>query len=208
MINLTEQQKSKPNSKPHMPIDTLQFVPGIWVNGKYIWLQNCMEKVIYDEELIMKVKQEHIHSKIRLFSIYVSNHSNQPKEIKILAMNHFLNVGQDHFTFVSPTDRHIFHHAVKKVFLVNAQFNLSGIKEYTTMPLWNAYTDHIWSSLQRGNLKYQPLVKGPSASIFAIKTSIAPHQTNKTITYTISGSNKKELISMEQALLKNTSISF
>lgn len=208
MINLTEQQKNLQTSNPQLPIEKLQFVPGIWVNGKYLWLQNCTEKVIYDEELIIKVKQEQIHSKIRLSNVYVSNHGNQSKEIKILAMNHFLNVGQDHFTFVSPTDRHIFHHANKKVFLVNARYNHSGINEYTTIPLWKAYTDQIWSSLQKGNLNYQPMVKGSAASIFSIKTSIAPHETSKMTTWTISGSSKNELISMEQALLKNTSISF
>ncbi|MFK9093293.1 hypothetical protein ACJEBI_17650 [Bacillus salipaludis] len=203
MMNLTELQKNQHIPKSQLPTEILQFVPGIWVNGKYLWLQNCTEKVIYDEELIMKVKQEQIHSKIRFSSIFVSNHSNQTKEIKILAMHHFLNVGQDHLTFVSPTDNQIFHHANKKVFLVNAQYQHSGMQEYTAIPLWNAYTDQIWSSLQNGSLKYQPMAKGSAASIFAMKISIAPHETSKMNTWTITGSSKNELISMEHALLKN-----
>ncbi|MFZ7945401.1 hypothetical protein [Neobacillus sp. 19] len=207
MMNLTERQKNQPSTENHSPLDILQFVPGIWVNGNCHWLQNTMEKVIYDEELIMKVKQEQIHSKIRFSSVYVSNHSDQMKEIKILAMHHFLNVGQDHLTFVSPADNHIFHHANKKAFLINANYNQSGMKEYTSMPLWTAYTDQIWGSIQKGILKYQPMAKGPAASIFAMKMSVAPHETNKMTTWTITGSSKSELILMEKALKKNTSIS-
>jgi hypothetical protein len=208
MINLTEQPNAKQIYKKPLPTDILQFVPGIWVNGKYLWLQNCTEKVIYDEELIMHVKQEQLHSKIWFSTIYVSNHSNQTKEITILAMHHFTNVGQDQLAFVSPTENRIFHHAKNKVFLVNGQYNKSGIKDYTTMPLWKAYTDQVWSSIQKGNLKYQPMAKGPAASIFAINMSIAPHETSKMNTWTVTGSSKNELISMEKALLKNTSISF
>jgi len=203
MMNLIELQKNQQTPKPKLPSDILQFVPGIWVNGQYLWLQNCTEKVIYDEELIIIVKQEQIYSNIRFSSIYVSNHGNQTKEIKVLAMHYFLNVGQDHLVFVSPIDHHIFHHANKKVFLVNAQQNESDRIEYTAIPLWNAYTDQIWGSIQKGNLKYQPMAKGPAASIFAVKMSIAPHETNRMNTWTITGSSKNELISMEKALIKS-----
>jgi len=206
-MNLIELQKNNLTSKSQLPIDILQFVPGIWVNGKYLWLQNCTEKVIYNEELIIKVKQEQIHSKIRFSSVYVSNHGNKTKEIKILGMHYFFNVGQDHLAFVSPIDHHIFHHVNKKVFLVNAQYNNSDLAEYTAMPLWSAHTDQIWGSLQKGTLKYQPMAKGPAASILAIKMSIAPHETSKMNTWAITGSNKNELMLMEKALLKNTSIS-
>jgi GH15 family glucan-1,4-alpha-glucosidase len=184
--------------------ETLQFIPGIWVNGKYQWLQNGTEKIIYEEGITFRVKQEQVHSKIRFSSVYVGNHSNQLKEIKVLAMHHLSNVGRDHLTFFSPSDNRIFHHANKQVFLVNGQCQGTGIKDYTVMPLWSVYTDQIWASLQTGGLKYQPMAKGPAASIYAIKVVINPHETVKLNTWMISGSSKKELISMEQALLKNT----
>lgn len=203
-MNLTEQQKNILSSKRQFSMEALQFIPGIWVNGKYIWLQNSTEKVIYEEELIIKVKKEQIHSKIRFSSIYVSNHSRHKKEIKVLAMHHSSNVRQDSLTFISPSDNRIFHAMDGNVFLVNAKFDGSGLKEYTTMPQWNAYTDQIWSSLQTGNLKYLPMTGGPGASIFAMKMDIGSHETCKMNTWTILGSNKNEIISMEQALLKNT----
>jgi len=203
MMNLTDLQINQQTPKPILPLDILQFVPGIWVNGQYFWLQNCTEKVIYDEELIIKVKQEQLYSNIRFSSVYVSNHGNQTKEIKVLVMHYFLYVGQDHLVFVSPIDRHIFHHANQKVFLVNAQYNKTDKIEYTAIPQWNAYTDQIWGSIQKGNLKYQPMAKGPAASIFAVKMSISPHETSKMNTWTITGSSKNELISIEKALIKS-----
>lgn len=210
MIKLTtEFQNEKNASDLESVMDTIQFIPGIWVNGKYFWLQNTMEKVIYDESLMLKVKQEQIPSQISLSSVFVSNHSDQTKPINLLAMHHFLNVGHDHLTFVSPVENHIFHHANEMVYLVNGYCNKSCIKEYSVVPLWNAYTDRIWSSIQKGNLKYQPMAKGPAASIFTMKMCIEPHQTLKMDTWTISGSNKSELLSLEKALIKkHTSISF
>ncbi|GHH96998.1 hypothetical protein [Neobacillus kokaensis] len=202
MINMTELQQIKQFSKRLASIGKLQYIPGIWVNGKYFWLQNRMEKVIYEEGLIIKVEQKHLHSKIHFFNIFVSNHSHQSKDIKILAMHHFQNAHQDHLTFVSPTDQRIFHHAGQNVFLVNLMHNESETKEYTTMPLWNVYTNQIWSSLQNGTLKYQPMAKGPAASILAEKITVSPQKTEKISTWTIAGKNKNEVIAMEQALLK------
>ncbi|ETI67036.1 hypothetical protein BAVI_19684 [Neobacillus vireti LMG 21834] len=202
MINLTESQNNQQIPKHQQPFETLQFIPGIWVNGMSFWLQNCTEKVIYNEELVIKVKPDQVHSKIRLAHIYVSNHSEQKKEIKVLAMHHYSTIRQDNVTFISPTDKRIFHHSNNHVFLVNGQFHGEGLKEYTTIPQWYAYTDQIWSSVQRGSLKYQPLAKGPAASIFAMKVSVEPRETSRMTTWSITGTNKNELISMEEGLLK------
>ncbi|MCM3725119.1 hypothetical protein M3226_05325 [Neobacillus cucumis] len=208
-MNLTtELQNTKHNSSLEPAMESLQFVPGVWLNGKYIWLQDTMEKALYDEALVIKVKQEQIHTKINLSSVFVSNHSHITKHIHILGMHHFLNVGQENLTFVSPIENHIIHHANTQVYIVNGHCNQASMKEFTTVPLWNAYTDRIWSSLKKGNLKYQPMAKGPAASIFKMTTSIEPRQTRKMATWTISGASKNELILLEKALLKkHTSIS-
>ncbi|WP_144563190.1 hypothetical protein [Neobacillus bataviensis] len=204
----TELQKGKTAPNLELAMDSLHLIPGIWVNGKYFWLQDTMEKVIYDEELVIKVKKEQIHSKICLSNVSVNNHSHKTKQIHFLAMHHFLNVGQDNLTFLSPVENHIIHHAKTQVYLVNGHCNHASMKEYTAVPMRNAYTDRIWSSIEKGSLKYQPMAKGPAASIFKMTTSIGPHQTRKMDTWTISGSSKNELILLEKALLKkHTSIS-
>src|SRR4051812_5718330 len=102
-MNLIEQlQKTKPKPSCHLPQETLQFIPGLWINGQYIWLQDCKEKVFNDDEIIIKVKEDQPHSKIRFSSVYISNHSKETKEIKILAMHYYPNVIQDNMAFVSP----------------------------------------------------------------------------------------------------------
>ncbi|MFL6559580.1 MAG: hypothetical protein ACJ8MO_26135 [Bacillus sp. (in: firmicutes)] len=200
-MNITEKDNPKQTPLHQLTSETLQFIPGLWVNGKYYWLHDCTEKVFNEEEIVIKVKQEQYHSKICFSTVYISNHSMEAKEVKILALHYYPNVTQDSLAFVSPTDNRIFHLVNKDIFLINAEYDGAGLKEYTSMPQWNVYTDKIWSSLQKGNLNYIPMAKGPAASIFAIKMAIAPHGISKMNTWTITGSNKNELISMEQALL-------
>ncbi|WP_307404066.1 hypothetical protein [Neobacillus ginsengisoli] len=204
MIKLTEGKNNNQNRFTQKSLDRLEFIPGIWVNGKSYWLQHNTEKVINVEALVLKVKQDHIHSKIHFFNLYVSNHSNQTKEMKILAQHHYTNVSQEHFTFISPADNRIFHLANNNVFLVNGQCDGVGIQECTIQPFWRIYIDQIWSSLRNGSLIYQPMAKGPASSIFTMKISVGPRETKKSSIWSISALNKDEVISLDQALLKNT----
>lgn len=201
-MNLYEIKTSEKSPKPHT-VDQLQFVPGIWIEGRYYWLQSCMEKVIYEEEIVLCVKQVQIHSKIRLSNIYVSNHSDKTKEIKIMVMHHYPNPTHEQLTFISPSESRIFHLANKNVYMVNAQYQGQGLKDYTTISQWKMFTDQIWSSLRKGTLCYQPLAKGLAASIFTISMTIKPHETSKMTAWSISGRSKKEVISLEEALFKN-----
>src|SRR5574342_609563 len=119
MNKIKQLQQKKPS--PQLPHETLQFIPGLWVNGKYFWLQDCKEKVLHYEEIIIKVKEEQPHSKIRYSSVYISNHSKETKGIKVLAMHYYPIVTQDNLAFVSPTDKRIFHHANNNIYLVNGE---------------------------------------------------------------------------------------
>lgn len=202
MKNITEIEKRNLSSKHQPSMEFLQFIPGIWVNGQYFWLCNQAEKVIYQEAIVVKVKQEQVHSKIRLSNVFVSNHGNEKKEIKLLGMYLSPNIHYNNLTFISPAESRIFHYVDQHVFLVNGIFNATGLKEYTTVPLWSAFTNRIWSSLANGSLQFQPMAKGPAASIFAMKMSLDPHMKNKMSTWSITGSRKSELVSLEQALLK------
>jgi hypothetical protein len=204
-MNIIEQlQKIKPKPSIQQPQETLQFIAGLWINGQYYWLQDCKEKLFNDDEIIIKVKEDQPHSKIRLSSVYISNHSKEMKEVKILAMHYYPNVIQDNMAFVSPTDKRIFHLANENIYLVNGEYNGIAMKEYTVMPQWRVFTDQIWSSLQKGSLNYHPMIKSPAASIFTMKMTLGSHESGKMNTWTISGTNKNELLSMEQALLKET----
>ena len=208
MIKLTEPKNNDHRVLPTTPLEQLEFIPGVWLNGNCFWLQNSGEKVIYDEEVIVKVKQEQIHSKIRFFNLYVSNHSSKIKEMKVLATYHCSHVSPDQFSFVSPAENVIFHLTNKNVYLVNGHCNGTGIMEYSIQPHWKVFTDQVWNCQKKGKLKYQPMAKGDSSSILAMKVSIKPHETIKISTWSIKGKNKNELISLDKALLANKSINF
>jgi hypothetical protein len=191
------------NEKPisQLTFKNVEFVPGLWMNGNCIWLNNCTEKVLVNGGIIIKIKHEQNHSKIRNTNIYVSNYSNASIEVKVLVMHYIPNF--NHLAFISPSDRRVFHWADEKILLVSGRYNNSVIKEYTTIPLWIARSDQIWSSIQTGILKYQPMAKGPAASILAVKLTLKANQTKKINTWEIIGSNKNEILSMERALMSN-----
>lgn len=204
MINLNERPK---HSQPLFPISSkeqLHFTPGIWIDGKGYWLHTHGEKVIYDKQIVLKVKQEQVHSKIRLFHLYLSNHSSLVRNLKILGMHYHSCLSNDHFTFASPNDRMIFHLAEKEMFLVNGIFNGKRLEEYTIHSYWNSFTDEIWSDMDKGTLKYQPMVKGPAVSIFSFEAAVRPRDHVKVNTWIINGRDKQEIIALNQALLKNT----
>ncbi|OIK16560.1 hypothetical protein BIV60_03545 [Bacillus sp. MUM 116] len=202
-MSLMEQIKTVSVPPQQTVTEELQLIPGIWVNGKVHWVQNCTEKVIYGEELVVKLKSCHIHSKISFTKIYISNHSKVKKEIKVLVIHHNPNLTGEHFTFISPVENRIFHLANEKFFLVNGKYIGTEMKECTVHPSWNVFNAKMWSNVNKGSLVYQPMAKGPAASIFTIKMSIEPRETKKVSTWSIIGSSKNELLSMERALLKN-----
>lgn len=203
MIELTEPKNDDNQIIHNVSLETLEYTPGIWVDGNCYWLHNSGEKVIHEKEIIVKVKQEQIHSKICLLNLYVSNHSNKMKDIKILVMHHCPYAFLEQFSFVSPTENVIYHLANKDIYMINGQCNGIGVKEYTIQPHWNVFTDQIWSCLEKGSLRYQPMAKGHSASIIAMKVSIKPHGAARISTWSIKGKSKNELISLDKALLAN-----
>jgi hypothetical protein len=203
MVNVTESRENSQFANRDVSPNALHFTPGLWVNGRYYWLANSLEKIFPQEELLIQVKQEQVHSKIRLSSIYISNHSIVKKEVKLLVMHHHTKISNEQLTFVSPADNKIFHIADQHVFLVNGKSSVSPIRECTVMPQWNVFTDRIWNSLNHGTLKFQPMLKGIASSLFTVKLSIEPHETKMAHTWTIGGTNKQEVLLLEQGLLKN-----
>lgn len=203
MINLNESVLNNRFTFRHALDSKLHFTAGIWLNGEYCWLQNSNEKMFYDEQIFVKVKQMQLHSKIQVNEIFVSNRSMKSKRVKILAMHHHSRISQEQLTFASPKDQVIFHIANHEMFLVNGHCN-GGIKEYSVQPYWNVLTDNIWACQKKGRLKYQPMAKGPAVSIFTLEAEVKPNEMHKFNIWNIKGKDKQELIKQEQVLLKNT----
>jgi hypothetical protein len=182
----------------------LQLVIGIWINGQTYWLHNQSEKIITNEKLTVKIKQENIFSKIRNSHILMTNHDQLEKNVKIVLMHRYTHASKDHLAFISPTDQVIFHLANKKVFLVNGKCEGQAIQQATIQPFWSINTGYMWSCENKGTLKYQPMAKGIAVSMFTFNLSIPSHETRMASTWTIQGEAKSELLNVNEALLKNT----
>lgn len=203
MIKLTEPKGNDCSVLIPESIEEMHYIPGLWLNGKRYWLQNCSEKILYQEEVMVKIKQEHVHSRIRLFHLVVSNHSDQIKLTKLISMHHHPKISQEHFAFISPTDHVVLHLANKDMYMINGFCNGTFINECTLQPYLNIFTDEIWSCREKGKLKYVPMIKGPSASILAMDIAIKPHETVTLSTWIIKGKEKQELVSLDKAIIKN-----
>jgi hypothetical protein len=181
----------------------LQMVIGLWINGQTYWLNNHNEKIITREHLTVKIKQEYLFSKIRNSQIFITNHDEIEKNIKLLVMHRYVHASKDHLAFISPSEQVIFHLAHKKVFLINGYFEEQFIQQATIQPFWNMNTEQMWSNTSKGILKYQPMAKGFAVSMFTLNGCIPPHETKKATTWAIQGETKSELLKVNQTLLKN-----
>lgn len=200
-------QIQKQTKKHRVSQSHLKTKIGLWINGKTYWIQDGSERLLMGESVSIKIQQTYIHSNVRLSNIYVTNQSEQPKELKLFIMHYHENSLVDHFTFISPTERVIFHLADRSVYLVTGQMNGVFMNEYSVQPFWNVKTDEFWNSENKGTLRYQPMYRGPACSIFSLKTIVPGFTTSKGNTWIITGDRKSNLIRLNQAVITDLSIS-
>ncbi|PAD86437.1 hypothetical protein CHH55_17965 [Niallia circulans] len=201
-------QKDYQSVQRKLLVKKITTTPGIWVDGKTYWIQNGYEKLIPEHSISVHVKQMHKHSKIQYNEIFVRNHSQEPKKMKVLVLNYFPKAFHNHLSFVSPTENVIYHSIEEQLYLVNGEHNSSCMEQRTVQPLWNVHTDHIWSNNQNGTLKYQPMAKGSSVSIFSLNMEVMPQSTGISRSWSIMGTEKKDILDMNHILMKtSTSIS-
>ncbi|MFT8319278.1 MAG: hypothetical protein ABF649_00060 [Bacillus sp. (in: firmicutes)] len=177
---------------------------GLWIEGKTYWIQNGYEKLIPEQAISVHIKHVPKHSKIQYSEIYVRNHSFIVKQMKVLMLNYYSKPFKEHLTFVSPTDNVIFHSVNEELFLVNGESNGSRIEQRTVQPIWNVHTELIWSNNDNGILKYQPMGKGASVSIFSLNVEVQPQTSTNCKTWTIHGKEKKDLMDLNQLLIKKS----
>ncbi|WP_400242389.1 hypothetical protein AB3U99_15645 [Niallia sp. JL1B1071] len=201
-------QKDYQSAQRKLLMKKITTTPGIWIDGKTYWIQNGYEKLIPEHSISVHVKQIHKHSKIQYNEIFVRNHSQQERKLKILVLNYFPKAYQEHLCFVSPTDNVIYHSVDDQLYLVNGEYNTNSIEQRTVQPIWNVHTEHIWSNNLKGILKYQPMAKGSSVSIFSLSMDVKPQSTGISRAWSITSTEKKDILELNHILMKtSTSIS-
>jgi hypothetical protein len=182
---------------------------GVWIDGKIFWVKNGKEKLIPEKSISIKINQRSIHSKIKFLDIFVTNHTEKLREIKLIVMHSFDNFAQDDLTFFSPVEKVIYHIGKRAMYLVNGQMNGTLMNDYTIQPVWNVYTEKFWDCRSMGKLKYQPMSHGPSNSLFTLNMKLPASKTHRANTWMITGNSKDELMLLNRAVLKkHTSFSF
>lgn len=181
----------------------LKTIPGIWIDGKTYWLTEGSEKLLTDELLTIKVKHRDIHSHVDLYDVYISNHSNQMRQCKLLLAHQYEYATRDHFTFISPVDNVIFHLADQVIYLVNGHYYGKSFTQSTVQPFWNYQTDYIWSNRERGILRYQPMAKGAAVSLIGMEITLMPKETTVGTGWVIFGKTKEKLLKLNQVIAKS-----
>ncbi|WP_428909117.1 hypothetical protein [Niallia sp. Krafla_26] len=182
--------------------DQLIFTPGIWINGKTYWIKNKNEIFLISEGISVKVLQKSKHSKVNYFDIFVTNHSKQDKQVKLLMMYHHYNQRKEQVSFISPVENVIYHISGGMVYLVNGMYNGNGFNHYTIQPKWNISSNIFWECPKKGKLNYLPMLKGSIASIYTFDMNISARDVQKCSSWSILGNNKYEISELNNRLLK------
>lgn len=175
---------------------------GIWINGKVYWLKDTSEKFLVNEGVSVHVKQESLHSRVKYFNIYVTNHEKKEKMVKLLLKHSHKNSSREEFSFISPAEKVIFHLADKMIYLVNGKNNGNGMNQCTIQSQWNVFNESYWDNKEKGVFKYQPMVKGSAVSLSEFDIELSGRETKKVNSWVISGTNKKELMDLNNSILK------
>ncbi|MDQ0269446.1 hypothetical protein [Cytobacillus purgationiresistens] len=181
----------------------LILTPGLWIDGHTHWLDSGMEKIFAEKGISIRIKEMDIHSKVRFYKLYVTNHDQNNRKVKLLMAHRYIFPVREHVSFISPSENVIYHVADKKTFLINGHLRGNIKQECTVQPYWNVYNDQIWSHNDKSVLKYHPMVKGHAVSIYAHNVDFQGKESIEGEAWVISDMDKNELIDINHALLKN-----
>lgn len=195
-------RREKNSGFPHSSNKRLAVTAGIWIEGKTYWVRNHYERIIAEEGISIRMKEVPIHSQINYLDIFVRNHKYKNRKVKILLKHHYPYPTEEHFTFVSPVEKVVFHTVNDQIYLVSARGNRKGIEQMTVLPHWHVNTEQIWRSIEKGILNYQPMAKGMMVSILSIDLEIPAREMRKGSSWVIKGQNKGELLQLNKVLLK------
>ncbi|MBU8879388.1 hypothetical protein BGM26_10370 [Bacillus sp. FJAT-29790] len=182
--------------------ERLNVIPGIWIGGKTYWMNSGFEKHIPEEGISVQLKQEHIHSNIRLINVFITNHEPRSLSVKLLFQHKHVQAANEHISFISPSENVIFHLADGLIYLVNSH-SIDRIKgSCSVQPYMNIHSNNIWACSESGTLKYNPMAKGNAVSLFLLEFQFQGKDTIEGKSWIISSDNEDELLNLNEALLK------
>jgi GH15 family glucan-1,4-alpha-glucosidase len=206
-----------------------QFRFGVWVNGKFEWLDNDWETVMtYLPETLTsryKIKKraygvemevnDAIHNSKDVFlrKIKVSNELDYPKEIRLFFTQDFHIYGYEagDTAFFEPNLSAIIHYKGKRYFLVGGASSGKGFFQYAIGQKEGDGKEGTWRDCEDGQLSSNPVAQGAVDSSVSFKLEIPPHGYGIIHYWIAAGTNLNEVraldahvkdIGVEQMLLE------
>ncbi|WNS74299.1 hypothetical protein RRV45_15420 [Bacillus sp. DTU_2020_1000418_1_SI_GHA_SEK_038] len=188
----------------------IEVIPGVWIEGKTYWLTPGVESMIPEEGLSVYLQQEEGSPFVQLYNVSVTNFRERQLHIKLLIQNrHYQSSNRNHFfeehkhfSFISPSEKVVFHLDQHKVHLANGHCQGKANSTSTIQSIRNVFTDHIWACPITGKLQYNPMANGDAVSLFLYDCHFLGKQTIEGKSWVISGENETDLIKLNEALLK------
>ncbi len=189
----------------------IEVIPGIWVDGKTYWLTPGVESMIAEEGLSVHLQQEEGSTKVQLYNVSVTNFRERHLNVKLLIQNrHFQSSNRfkhlfedhEHFSFISPSEKVIFHLDNEQVHLANGYCQGKTFRASTIQSIRNVFTDQFWACPTTGKLQYNPMANGDAVSLFLYDCYFKGKQTIEGKSWVISGINETDLVKLNESLLK------
>jgi GH15 family glucan-1,4-alpha-glucosidase len=170
-----------------------QFRFGVWVDGKFEWLDNDWEIVMtYLPETLTsryKIKKQaygvemevndaiHNSKDVFLRKIKVSNELDHPQEIRLFYTQDFHIYGYEagDTAFFEPNLSAIIHYKGKRYFLVGGASSGKGFFQYAIGQKEGDGKEGTWRDCEDGQLSSNPVAQGAVDSSVSFKLEIPPH---------------------------------
>ena len=197
---------------------------GIWVNGRFSWLENRNEWEIlirYKPETMVSeitainrdlgielTMNDAVHYKDNIFlrKINVKSLDNVEKEIKIFFNQHFHISGADigDTVYYNPFIKSMINYKGKVYFLINGQYNKKGFDDYATGEAHEHGKAGTYVDAEDGILSKNNIEHGSVDSTISFHLSLKPDK-KKTVYYWIAvGEKYSEIEHLHNKVLKET----
>lgn len=189
----------------------IDVIPGVWINGETYWLTSGIESMIPEEGISVYLKKEEGPSEVNVYHVSITNFRERQLHVKLLIQNRHSLSGNEinnifeetyHFSFISPSEKVVFHLDHDHVYLANGFFQGTESGASTVQSIRNVFTDNIWNCPRTGKLKYNPMAKGDAVSLFLYDFHFKGKQTLEGKTWVIRGKDESELVKINETLLK------
>lgn len=196
---------------------------GVWVNGKFSWVDGSWEKELdylddtlvtnvslVNKELNIKITANDLvdfHENIYLKKISVENLSDEEKEARVFLCQDFHINGNEigDTAAFRPELNCMLHYKGRRYFLINAcANNKRGIDQYAAGKKEQDGFEGTWKDAEDGILSAHPIAQGAVDSVIAIHMNLKPKSTDSCFYWICAGKSWPEVAALNNIVREKT----